>query len=868
MVAISRVSCEHYESGFGVSESQPRLSWRFEGEERDWAQRAYSLRIHRNGEVETYEVESAESVLVSWPSTPLVSREVADVEVQSHGKDGSSTGWARLRIEAALHQRQDWKASMVSAEEQDLDKPKRPFRLRKSFIASLQGAARLYVTAHGLFEAYLNGQRIGNEHMAPGWTVYSSRLPYSVYDVTGLIRPGETNTLGAWVAEGWYAGRLGIATGFRNVYGERLGLLAQLEVDGDVVARTDETWEWSYGRIVSSEIYDGETYDSTLDDSWTDGDWRPVTSLAFPSARLLTVQAPPVRTVERIPVKAIITTPSGKTVLDFGQNFAGVIEFTSQPPKSGTLVIKYAEVMEHAELGTRPLRWAKVTDRVVLGGELKGWQPKFTFHGFRYVQIEGWQGIGVDDIVGVVWASDMERTGHFECSHKLLNQLHSNVYYSTRSNTISIPSDCPQRDERLGWTGDIQVFTTTLGFLFDASGFLGGWFDDLAADQRRCNGVVPMIIPDVPPKKFNISQAIWGDVSVLGPWDMYNLTGDSDLLRRQYQSVVDWLDKGVLRDPETRLWTRDAPQLADWLAPQADPQMPARGPTDNWLVADAYLIHTTRVAGRICRTIGDIAKAEAYEREANDLLDTFHDMYVTRRSRIVSDTQTAICLLLHFDLLDNAVPEQRQILVDRLAKLVTRDFWQVSTGFAGTPIVLQTLAENDQLHHAYRMLLCRDCPSWLSPILLGATTIWERWDSMLADGSINPGSMTSFNHYALGSVADFLQSTVGGLSCLEPGWKKILIRPRPGGSLTHAKVSLLSPYGRCECRWEITGEELQVHVVVPPNCTAVVDLPGQRVEEIGSGARSFVVPWEADPRFPPVVVQPEFCQPVDKDWIP
>ncbi|WVQ99093.1 hypothetical protein IAU59_006225 [Kwoniella sp. CBS 9459] len=879
MTSISRVQVEHYTSPLGIGEPSPRLSWRFEGDTRDWTQASYDVRItSATGQTEEYHVDSPNSTLEPWPGAHLKSREAVKVEVRSNGAGGDSTEWAGIDVEAGLLDRQDWAAEMITSEEQPNDKPKKSFRVRTTFSVSHIGRARLYITAHGVYEAYLNGHRIGNEYLSPGWTDYNYHLNYRVFDVTDLIKQG-TNVLGAWVGEGWYAGRLGY-TGecSRNRYGSRPGLFAQLEVDGNVTAATGKGWNWAYGAIETSELYDGEVFDTNKEEDWTDdnGAWQDVHIVDPPKAQLLSSQNPPIQAVETIKPIDVITAPSGMIIVDFGQNFAGLIRLVGEPPSSGRLVLRYAEVLEHGELGVRPLRVCAATDTIILGGRsAKGYEPKFTSHGFRYVEVTGWDGITTSDILGIVLQSAMERTGHFECSHPLINQLHKNVVYSTISNTISIPTDCPQRDERLGWTGDIQIFTPTLSYLFDSAGFLKEWFKDVYVDQKELNGIVPVVVPNILKNpKANAPFAIWGDVSVITPHDLYQAFGDRQILDDQFDSMQLWLEKGVVRDPKTNLWSRSIPQLSDWLHPKADPSAPAIGPTDNHLVADAWLIHTCRIFSKVSTVLGKQTLADRYAKEVEAMIEAFWDEYITKNGRVISDTQTALASILHFDLFPSSTSAissgraDKQVFIDRLGELVSGDMWKVSTGFAGTPIILHALRDAGLSHHAYRMLQGKTSPSWLSPILLGATTIWERWDSMLADGSINPGEMTSFNHYALGSVASFLHAVVGGLSPLRPGWREILIRPEPGGTITSAKASFLSPLGLVSCEWRIEDEEtLVVNVSVPPNARAKVVLPG--VEEwIGSGKRDYKVKWEKDPRFPPKPPLPIFCAPPPDAWIP
>lgn len=827
-------------------------------------------------EPEVYSVTTHESVLVKWPSIPLVSREGATVSVKVQGSDSVWTEVAELYVEAGLLDRSDWTAVPISNPPSDNTIAKQPFRVRRTLTVSSTSKARLYITALGLYEAYLNGKKIGVDLLTPGWTSYYARINYQTYDVTELLQEGE-NVFGAWVGEGWYACLLGYQGGTRNIYGDRLGLLAQLEVDGKVVAQSGEDgWEWSFGAIKTSEIYNGEVYDSTLPDvDFAEGDWKPVEALPFPSAALVSSQSPPVRVVDILKPKEIITTNSGQVVVDFGQNFGGVIRILSEPPtEARELVIKHAEVMEHGELGTRPLRYARASEIITLGGRsLKGYMPKFTFHGFRYAEITGWPGLKLSDIEGVAMQSSMERAGEFSCSHELITRLHENCVWSTMANTISVPTDCPQRDERLGWTGDICVYAPTMSYLFDTSGFMSEWLKDLDHDQQRLDGIVPIFVPDTG-TDHSFPEAIWGDAAVLTPSDIYHATSDRDVLARQYASVNLWLTKGVQRNPDTGLWSKDQDQLGDWLAPKAPPETPNMGPTDSILVADAWLIHSTKTAAKIARAIGKDQDAAEYEAQAEHLTSAFYLEYVTASGRIISDTQTALCLLLKYDIFpspkngatkESPTAQYRKIFSKRLFELVRKANWQVDTGFAGTPIILQTLAETGNIDHAYRMLQSKNCPSWLACVLLGATTIWERWDSMLSDGSINPGEMTSFNHYALGSVASFMHEYIGGLKSLEPGWKMFQVKPQPGGTVTSAKTSHLTPYGRASVDWKVEGGKLKVDVVVPPNTTAEIVLPGLE-ETVGSGKRRFEVDYEM-PAFPPKVYEPHFAPVRPNEWI-
>ncbi|WWC91438.1 uncharacterized protein L201_006384 [Kwoniella dendrophila CBS 6074] len=878
---IEKITFEHYTNPIGVDTPSPRISWQFSSGAKDWIQSEYEIELKRDGSAkpEVYSIKSDNSVLAPWPSTPLTSRERVYVSVRSRSENGQWSNKAESIVEAGFLNSQEWVSSFVTCSiDQPLDKPKRPFRLRQIFHHSLSEipirTARLYITALGVYEPYLNGTHVGKDILAPGWTSYSSRLSYQVHDVTNLIKDGK-NVLGAWLAEGWYSGVLGYQGGQRNIFGDKLGLLAQLEINGKPVK---SEWEWSFGSIINAGLYAGEIYDTNLPDDheMSEGDWKPTKNLPLPSSKLFITQSSPIQEVKKVKPINIITTPSGKTIIDFGQNLGGVVRFLSDPPKSSVtseIIIRHAEVLEHGELGTRPLRYAEATDRIILGGSksLAGYTPKFTFHGFRYVEITGWSNITLEDIEAVVIQSSMERVGDFKCSHDLINKLHENAVWSTIANTIGIPSDCPQRDERLGWTGDVCVFSPTMSYLFNSSGFLSEWLQDLWQDQKNLDGVVPIFVPDTG-TDVSTPEAIWGDASVIVPYDIYTSSGDSQVLERQFESIQMWLDKGVKRDNHTGLWSQERDQLGDWLAPRAPPETPNMGPTDNLLVADAWLIHSTRTAADIAQKTNRLSESKRYKKEAEDLTNAFYDQYVTRSGRLVSETQTALCLLLHFNIYPSNCknhPNYQSIFAERLAKSVSKANWLIDTGFAGTPIILPTLAENGHLNHAYRMLQSTECPSWLSPVLLGATTIWERWDSMLSDGSINPGEMTSFNHYALGSVASFMHEYIGGLKQLggESGYKEILIKPQPGGTITSAKTNHKSPYGQISVEWSIKNGNLDLIVDIPPNCKAQVILPGKEdnIEYIGSGHWEYSVPYSL-PAFPPASYIPHFAPVRPNEW--
>ena len=741
--------------------------------------------------------------------------------------------------------------------------PERPVQFRREFVVG-DGlvSAVLHITALGVYEAECNGAVVGDEVLAPGWTSYGHRLRVQTHDLTALLVDG-TNCIGVTVAEGWYRGRLGFQGGRREIYGTDIGPVVELhlrygDAAADAVVLSDLDWRAAPGALLSASLYDGEHVDARLaTPGWSsagfdDRDWRPVRELPSIADRAIQPVGPPVRRVQALAVVDVITTPSGATILDIGQNISGRMRFSVAGPAGDTITLRHAEVLEHGELGTRPLRDAAQTDQFTLAGTgTETFEPIFTIHGFRYVEVGGWPGV-VDPaaFTALVCHSDMERTGWFDCSHPGLVQLHDNVVWSMRDNFVDVPTDCPQRDERLGWTGDIQVFAPTAAFLYDCRTFLVSWLRDVAAEQAEL-GTVPVYVPWVPLLfPAHRPTAAWSDAAVIVPWVLYERFGDDTVLREQYDSMCHLVDQVDGLAGERHVWDGDM-QLGDWLDPAAPPDQPWASRTDANLVATAYFAYSTRLLARTAAVIGRDDDARRYSALADTIVAAFDDEFVTPSGRMASDSPTAYAVALQFDLLRR--PEQRRRAAARLVELVRRDGFHIGTGFVGTPLMCDALAASGHLDEAYHLLLQEECPSWLYPVNMGATTIWERWDSMLPDGSINPGEMTSFNHYALGAVADFLHRVVAGLGPARPGYRRLLVRPRPGGGLTHASARLCTPHGEASVAWQRQGSQLVVDVVVPDGCTATVDVPGCDVGEVGPGEHHLigtVRPAADDPRRP------------------
>ncbi|MEU4654151.1 glycoside hydrolase family 78 protein [Streptomyces sp. NPDC023723] len=728
--------------------------------------------------------------------------------------------------------------------------------LRTEFTArTAVTAARLLVTALGVYELELNGTVVGDHVLAPGWTSYRHRHRYQVFDVTDLVREGR-NGWGAQLADGWYRGLLGFNGGTRDIYGADTGLLAELRIEyADGTTETVGTgahWRCGPSPVVAAGLYEGEEYDARREQAgfseagFDDTVWEPVRVLEFDTSVLFPADSPPVRRTETVAPVAVTTSPAGRTLVDFGQNLVGRLRIRVRGAAGRTVTLRHAEVLEDGELCTRPLRHATATDRYTLRGAPEGevWEPRFTFHGFRYAELDGWPGeVAPADVTAVVLHSDLRRTGWFSCSDASLNRLHENVVWGMRGNFVDVPTDCPQRDERLGWTGDVQVFAPTAAFLHDVRDLLRSWLRDLAADQGDDPAGVPPVfspaipvIAPVPLPPGNPPMAGWCDAAVIVPWVLYERYGDTEVLHAQYPSMRAWVDAVDRLAGPGRVWGEGF-QFGDWLDPTAPADDPGRAMTSSSLVATACFAHSARLLARTAHLLGRTDDAGHYHALADSVRDAFRDRFHAGGGRLTEATQTAYALALCFRLLPDDA--ERAEAGRRLAGLVAERGHRIGTGFLGTPLVCEALTDTGHVDTAYRLLTQRSCPSWLYQVDMGATTVWERWDSVLPDGSVNPGEMTSFNHYAFGAVADWMHRTVAGLAPAEPGYRRLLVRPRPGAGLTWARAAHETPYGRAETGWRVADGELRVDVLVPPRVTALVELPGAEPVEAGPGRHSF-----------------------------
>jgi alpha-L-rhamnosidase len=853
---VETVRAELRSDSADVATSTPRLSWIVSSPTAGWSQQWAEIKVDDGT---TVRVQGSESVLVSWPFDPIRPREQHVVQVRVTGSDGMTSEWsAPCRVRAAFLSAGEWTAPMIAVREPA--SAAQPVLLRTDFTVRPDlNRATLYATAHGVYQAFLNGSEVDDQILKPGWTPYRSRLVHESTDVTALLHPGA-NAIGIDLAGGWFTERVGFMTESGISYGEQPAVAVQLLLeyhDGTSESVVSgKYWQSSAeGPRRSASLYDGEEYDARrAAPGWNaagfdDSAWRPVRVVpdGFPGPMARTT--PAVRAIERLPVTAVVTSRSGGQILDFGQNVVGRLRIRVNGPAGARVVMRHAEVLEDGELGVRPLRSARATNTYVLAGDGEEvWEPAATFQGFRYAEVTGLpEPIDAEAVEVVVIHSDLRRTGWFTCSNPLINQLHENVVRSMRGNFLYLPTDCPQRDERLGWTGDIQVFAPTAAFLYDVDAFLGSWLVDLALEQDAIGtGSVPFTVPHVisggeePWAEGTNPAAAWGDAATVVPSVLFERFGDTEVLNNQFASMCAWVELLRQRAGPNLLWTGDF-QFGDWLDPTAPPEDAFKAMTDPDLVATAYFYRSTRLTADAATTLGRAEQAQQYAVLAEGIHRAFVQEYVGEDALMTSDSQTAYALGVVFGLFDSR--SQRDRMGERLADLVRQNGYHIGTGFVGTSLVCDALTLAGQLHVLDSLLTCTSNPSWLYPVTMGATTIWERWDSMLEDSSINPGEMTSFNHYALGAVADWLHRRLAGLAPGRPGYRSLDIAPVLLPSLTHARAELQTPYGKAVAGWHRVGDSIVVHATVPTGTTATVRLPGREDEAliVESGTHEWTV---------------------------
>ncbi|MFI9029564.1 alpha-L-rhamnosidase [Streptomyces sp. NPDC053560] len=743
---------------------------------------------------------------------------------QEPGADDS--GWQPARTVAA------WGADpwgKVRAEQS-------PAQLRRSFSLARKrvASARLYVTALGLYEAHLNGERVGEDRLAPGWTDYKKRVPYQAYDVTDAVRRGD-NALGVTLATGWYAGNVGWFG--QDTYGAHPALLAQLEVrytDGSTDRiTTDEQWRAAAGPLVTADLMMGEQYDARAETpGWTapgfdDSGWRAATAQQEITATVVATTEAPTRMMREVePVKVTEQRP-GVFLYDLGQNMVGVVRLTVRGGEAGRkITVRHGEVLDQdGALYVANFRTARPVDTYTLkGAGEESYEPRFTFHGFRYVEVTGYPGTPPKDaVVGRVLHTAVPFTLDFSTDDAMLNQLHSNITWGQRGNFLAVPTDTPARDERLGWSGDINVFAPTAAYTMDSARFLTKWLRDLRDGQSE-DGAFPDVAPLVGPVGSGVAG--WGDAGVTVPWALYQAYGDEGVLAENWPAMQKWIS---YLEAHSNGLLRPAEGYGDWL--NVDDETPKD------VIGTAYFAHATDLVARIAKVLGK--DSGPYDTLLTRIRQVFNDAYVSDGTRIKGDTQTAYVLALSMSLLPSAAA--RRAAAARLVELIEARKEHLSTGFLGTPRLLPALTEAGHADVAHRLLHQRTFPSWGYQIDKGATTMWERWDSIEPDGSFQDVGMNSFNHYAYGCVGEWMYQNLAGITAGEPGFRTVVVRPRPGGGVRTVSARFDGPYGPVRTRWTLDGTgRFTLTVSVPVNTTAEVWVPAARAEDVTHDGTRFL----------------------------
>jgi alpha-L-rhamnosidase len=726
----------------------------------------------------------------------------------------------------------DWKAQWIEPgfTEDAVMRPSPIFRREFNTSKRIKKAIA-NITAHGMYEAQVNGKRVGDAYLTPGWTTYKKRLQYQTYDITNLLNSGK-NAIGVTLGSGWYRGVIGFNNNI-NYFGKDIALLFQLDItytDGTTEqVISDNSWKSSTGAIRFSEIYNGETIDASMDKpGWTlpgynDKDWSGVKTTDHSKDVLVASSSEPVKKHEIFKPIKIFTATNGDQIIDYGQNLVGWVVVKAKGKKGDQISLSHAEVMDKkGNIYLDNLRYAKAENNYILKGEGEEiFEPHFTWQGFRYLRVKGYPGeLKPENFEAVALYSDMEPTGTFTSSNAMINQLQHNIQWGQRGNFLDVPTDCPQRDERLGWTGDAQAFSRTAAFNMNVNSFFSKWLKDVAADQ--INGKVPFVVPNVLGEGAT-NSAGWADVSTIAPWNMYLAYGDKGILQTQYNSMKAYVES-IRTVAKENLWNSGF-HFGDWLFYRPDDDNDGRAAvTDKYLIAQCFYAHSTQLLLNAAKVLGNDADAATYSKLLDDIKAAFVKEYMTASGRLVSGTQTAYVLSLNFDMLPENLRAQA---AERLVENIKSYGNHLTTGFLGTPYLCHVLTRFGYNDMAYKLLLQDSYPSWLYPVKMGATTIWERWDGQKPDSSFQTPGMNSFNHYAYGAIGDWMYRKMVGLDTYEdgPGYKHIKVMPHIGGNFTNAAATLKTYYGSTSAGWKIENNQLLLDVEIPANTYATVYLP-------------------------------------------
>ena len=832
---IIRMKTNHLTNPLGFKMEHPTFTWNTEssGSVQNWAR----IQVAADSEFEHVLFDSGEDSAIQCtgytaeiglkPSTRYFWR----VQVMADNGDScvSEPAW----FETALAP-ENWKAVWI---EPDLDKEITPV-FQKTFTAESVRDARLSICGLGIYEAYLNGRKVGEEYLLPGFHAYDFWQQFQTFDVSGMLRPGK-NVLSVLMGNGWYKGRFGFDREEGERYGDRFRLIAQLDAGGKTVLATADDWKCVQGPIGYNNIYDGEYYDSAAEIAgWNlpDGEesWQKVLVSDLSRKTLCPRLSPPITAQERLPVAEIIHTPAGETVFDFGQELTGWVEFTCRAPSGTEVIIRHGEILQGGNFYTDNLRTAKETFTYRSSGKNEQVRPHVTFFGFRYIRIEGLENPDPADFTAVVIHSDLEQIGSIRTSNPKINRLIQNTLWGQKGNFLDVPTDCPQRDERMGWTGDAQAFCSTASFHMDTAAFYEKYLHDMLLEQQAQNGAVPHVIPVI--KKdgkplLDSDSCAWADAAAIIPWTCYLHTGDKALLKREYPNMKLWAQHLCDIDEANggkRLWLTGF-HFADWLSLDnyRDPKS-CLGGTDCYYIASAFYAYSTGLTAKAAAVLGLEEDAAFFSKRSEEVKKAFLREFFTPNGRCTSDTQTAYVVALYMDLVPD---EMKPRLVSELRRLLRENNMHLTTGFVGTSYLCKVLSLYGASADAYALLMQEDYPSWLYEVNMGATTIWERWNSVLPDGSISDTGMNSLNHYTYGSIAEWMYRYIGGLNPTEetPGFAGIKLTPQPDPRLDWAEISVCTASGLYSTKWKKDGSGYAFSFEIPFNCSAELCLPSSSV---------------------------------------
>ena len=845
MLKISRLTVEHLSRDCVTDCEQPRVSFQIESDRQNVSLKKAKIWVG------DWSTETESQILVPYTGkklNPFTEYPVVVKVMDDKGEAAEAvTSFETGRMGTA------WKAQWITDGEYHFTEKKispKTMTFRKKIACSKKVTkARLYATALGIYEMTLNGEKVGDIYFAPGFTSYKHQLQYQTYDVTEQLKSSEgmENEMIAVVGGGWAVGSFTYKRVNRN-YADRQALLCELRItyeDGsEEIIGTDESWEVTLdGAVRETEFYNGEIYDATVDMdkiAWHKASREQVKL----QPEILAQYGAPVKAHEVFHPVSVTKAPSGVVIYDFGQNFAGVISAKIKGKKGQKITFRHAEILMDGELFTKPLRSAKQEAVYICKDGEQTWSPRMTYMGFRYVSMEGAEEQDVE-LSAIALYSDVEDNGEFSCSNELVNKLQSSIRWGAKSNFVDIPTDCPQRDERMGWTGDIALFSPTAAYNFDMSRFLEKWFKDVRSEQNKGGGIpvtVPLVV--VPGQwEIMIPMAVdhWGDACILAPWAEYKMRGDLGLLKTMYPTMKRymkackfWAGFGSV-GKHKYIW-KLLHHYGDWCAPGIG--MWAWMGRGKW-TATACMSHSSKILSQIAELLGEKEDAVYYRNLSEKTAEAYRDLLMEKDCTVKKEFQTAYVLPLYYGMLSD---EDKKKTAAHLARIVRENDYHIATGFPGTPYILFALADNGYEEDAFKMLMTDTCPSWLYEMKVGGTTIWERWDALREDGTCNTGEddgtggMVSFNHFSYGAVGDFLYRRIAGIEMLSGGGKEVRIAPMVGGGLTQARGVVNTAYGKVTSEWWINDGKFTLHVDIPCSTTAIVKLPGGEEKKLGSGS--------------------------------